>query len=87
MPNDQRLTDEQILAISKDLDLKASAYEPDQISNTLRLARAIEQAATRAAVEQAAQLCKERSDRASTIGRALEAIDCGTGIRNLAKGE
>lgn len=41
------------------------------------------QASRRAALEEAAQLCAKRSERAGTMGRAIEAIDLALAIRAL----
>lgn len=42
------------------------------------------QASRRAALEEAAQLCANRSEKAGTIGRALEAMDLALAIRALS---
>ena len=46
-------------------------------------ARPAWQASRRAAIEEAAQLCAKRSERAGTMGRAIEAIDLALAIRAL----
>jgi hypothetical protein len=45
------------------------------------------QASRRAALEEAAQLCAKRSERAGTMGRAIEAIDLALAIRTLSTGD
>jgi hypothetical protein len=100
MPNETRLTDEQIEKLSGPIwdELGEEPYDPWLSSETvLAFARAIEQAATRAALERAAVACNEVFDFAEATDVDMKRVGqryrwivdcCIEAIRNLiTKGE
>lgn len=89
MANDtMRMTDAQLLEFAKNFGYTHTGLVPwfefteDQF---IEVARAIERAARAHGLEEAAQACKVRSEKAGTLGRALEAMDCALAIRAIAK--
>jgi hypothetical protein len=56
---------------------------PDERIRVLTLARSIERSAREAAIDECMKVCRKRAQRAGTLGRQFEAIDCAEDIRAL----
>jgi hypothetical protein len=58
----------------------------DLLAQLRDFAREVERAAREAAIDECMKVCRKRAQRAGTLGRQFEAIDCAEAIRALREG-
>jgi hypothetical protein len=72
------LTDDEWIEMAK-----AHGVDATRLSTVISLGRAVERAAREAAIDECMKVCRKRAQRAGTLGRQFEAIDCAEDIRVL----
>lgn len=76
------MTDDQLIEMAE-----AHGIDATRLSTVVSFARAIERAAREAAIDECMKVCRKRAQRAGTLGRQFEAIDCAEDIRALREGK